>query len=490
MRFGPLCALALLVGVLSAPASAEDAARLNGLMRDYSVPVVALAEIDAAGRVDRTLLSSDGRTVRSDADLFSAGSISKVVAAFAALRLVEARQFDIDRPIDVHGWSLPPTAKGVTARMLLAHRGGANISSYPGWTAPHALPDIIASLNGATNGAGPAAFSSPPNERFAYSGAGFSIVQLALQEAAEESYARLVETQVFEPLGMRSATFEPPTDRVVAPADDQGQRIAPRIFAEQAAAGLYLSLDDLIRLARGLKDPSPILSAASVAEMRKASSRPLPLNELQIVLSQAMEPDLSRLRATSSYGLGLQIFRLRNDRLVVGHGGSTIGARAMMYVAPETGESIMGFAVGENGQAILADALCRWRHRVGGEHGTPRCLKLAQPLLVRAYRSGGFEGLSAEFEALYASNAYNMHDGVLLDVLSKVGDDASFSDAQRRHLLHRNWRAFPRSAATAAEMARLLVRQDQAEQARRWARRAMRLQPHEPDFDDLIAVAR
>ncbi len=64
--------------------------------------------------------------------LFQAGSISKAVAALAALHLVEAHKLDLDRDVNatLKSWHVPSnqfTTKPVTLRGLLSHTAGLTV---------------------------------------------------------------------------------------------------------------------------------------------------------------------------------------------------------------------------------------------------------------------------------------------------------------------------------------------------------------------------
>lgn len=174
--------------------------------------------------------------VRADAPdvQFQAGSVSKPVAAFTALRLGEAGEVDLDEGVNgrLVSWRLAD-GEGVTLRRLLTHTAGLGVPFCPGYEEGAELPTLVQVLDGAP----PAVTDSvrvetPPGSGFRYSGGGYALVQLLLEDVTGKPLAELARELVFEPLGMTDSTFE--------------QRAGHR-YPEQAAAGLWTTSADLAR---------------------------------------------------------------------------------------------------------------------------------------------------------------------------------------------------------------------------------------------------
>jgi CubicO group peptidase (beta-lactamase class C family) len=123
----------------------------------------------------------DERTV------FSAASNGKPLAAFAALRLVEAGTLSLDEPLRAAldaRWAAP-AGDGVTLRQVLTHTSG--LSNY--------LQDRARSPR------------FPPGAQFAYSGVGFMYLQHVIVAIADRPFEQAMRNLVFDPLGMTSSYF-------------------------------------------------------------------------------------------------------------------------------------------------------------------------------------------------------------------------------------------------------------------------------------------
>ena len=142
-----------------------------------------------------------GRAVKAN-DPVRIASISKLIMALTALRLMDEGKVNLDRDVsDYLGWTLRspyhPDAP-VTLAHLLSHRAG--LSDKAGYVIPLG-ESLEAKL------ADPAAWREvgPPGEAaFEYANLGSPLVATALEAASGERYDRLVERLVFAPLGVKA----------------------------------------------------------------------------------------------------------------------------------------------------------------------------------------------------------------------------------------------------------------------------------------------
>jgi CubicO group peptidase (beta-lactamase class C family) len=143
------------------------------------------------------------REVSAD-DPVRIASISKLVVAIGAMRLVEAGQLDLDADLsDLLGWPLshpqfPDTP--VTLRLLLSHRASlTDDAGYYGVPLDGELRDIVRD---------PRAWDSEhaPGSYFRYANLGFPLVASVMEKATGERFDRLMERLVLQPLDI-SACF-------------------------------------------------------------------------------------------------------------------------------------------------------------------------------------------------------------------------------------------------------------------------------------------
>jgi CubicO group peptidase (beta-lactamase class C family) len=135
-------------------------------------------------------------------------SAAKAVTAVGVLRLAARGVLDLDAdvralvPLDV------PGRVGPTLRQLLGHRGG--VVDPPGAFEPAtgpvpAVADVVA---GATTAhPGPVRVTAEPGSAFAYSDAGYCVVERAVEVATGESFTDVLHREVVAPLGLAATGF-------------------------------------------------------------------------------------------------------------------------------------------------------------------------------------------------------------------------------------------------------------------------------------------
>jgi len=142
-----------------------------------------------------------GRALEAN-DPVRIASISKLIMALTALRLVDEGKLDLTRDVsDYLGWKLRsshhPDAP-VTLAHLLSHRAG--LSDAAGYIIP--LGESLQAKF--TDPAAWREVSPPGAAAFEYANLGSPLVATVLEAASGERYDRLVERLVFKPLGVKA----------------------------------------------------------------------------------------------------------------------------------------------------------------------------------------------------------------------------------------------------------------------------------------------
>jgi CubicO group peptidase (beta-lactamase class C family) len=297
------------------------------------------------GVADRTT----GQPVTA-ATRFQAASLSKPVTAWGVLRLVESARIILDEPIvgRLRRWRPPPSpfdVDGITVRRLLSHTAGLSVHGYVGRTLDRTLPSIAASLAGETGDGFPVELLEAPGRGWLYSGGGYSLLQLLVEESTGRPFADYMQTEVLEPLGMTASSFRwSRTPQTARPHDAHGGPVPDFVFAEQAAAGLVTTAPDLARfLAAGLAGPRgepPGRGVLSPAGVR-----------LALTAAPATEG-----RWGLGYGLGLTP---GGDRLAY-HEGANRGWRAGLALLPDRRAGIALLANGDAGGAPIDAVVQQW----------------------------------------------------------------------------------------------------------------------------------
>jgi len=304
----------------------------------------ALAWVQGCGWADQ-----EQNTEVTAETVFNIGSISKTVAAWGVMKLVEDGKLALDTPVAPKGWQLPASefdGKGVTLRRMLSHTAGLSLHGYPGFWPPASVPTLLASLGGDTNGAGAVHIEFEPGTRWQYSGGGYTIAQLLVEEASGRPFAEFMQASVLVPLGMTRSAYGWTPEVLAAsatPYDENGVAL-PRggpCFAELAAAGFQTTAGDLAQFA-----------CAGMAHFR-ASDAPRVLKPETIELME------SPAAPATDWGLGYDVRTERGLRLV-GHGGANQGWMARLTLAPDSGDALVILTNGSNGNQLIGPLETLW----------------------------------------------------------------------------------------------------------------------------------
>jgi CubicO group peptidase (beta-lactamase class C family) len=337
-------------------------------MAHHKVPALSVAVVEDGKLVWAKAYGEAvaGGRPASTATLFQAASISKPVAAAAALTLVHRGRLSLDKPVNEYlsSWKLPESEftarQPVTLRHLLSHSGGTTVSGFPGYAAGDRLPLLRQVLSGAAPAnTKPILVDRLPGEAWRYSGGGTSVMQQMVEDVTRLPFASFMRETMLRPLGMSRSGYEQPLPQErqsqAAVAHDGGG--APlkgkwHTYPEQAAAGLWTTPTDLARFVtwvmKGLNDKSVSAEHKAVAAY---------LTQPQASLSPAPNQRM---------GLGFFLPGEGKAR-AFSHSGSNEGFRAYMIGYPETGQGAVIMTNSDNGVPLAQELL----RSIALEYGWP-----------------------------------------------------------------------------------------------------------------------
>ena len=193
--------------------------------------------------------------------LFQAGSISKPLAAMAALHLVQEGKLSLDTDVNTQltSWKVPASAAApaaiVTLRELLTHTAGFTVHGFPGYAAGASVPTLVQVLDGVSPAnTPPIRLEALPGARWQYSGGGYTVMQQLVLDVAKEPFPQLLHDTVLAPIGMTHSTYEQPLPAALQadaakPYTINGEPVpgGAHTYPEMAAAGLWTTPSDLVK---------------------------------------------------------------------------------------------------------------------------------------------------------------------------------------------------------------------------------------------------
>lgn len=354
-------------------------------MKFYRVPGVSVAVV-SGGRIEwargfgvKDVSTNEPVTTET---LFQAGSISKPVAALAALRLVQDGKLSLDEDVNAKlvSWKLPDNEftkeKKVTLRALLTHSAGLTVHGFPGYGDGETVPTLVQVLNG-EKPANTAAIrvDTVPGTLWRYSGGGYTIMQQMLVDVVKKPFPDIVKQLVLDPAGMKHSTYEQPLPATrakdAATAHIGGQPIKGRshIYPEMAAAGLWTTPTDLATL---------------IIELQKSYA-----GASNKIISKEMTAQMLT-RQFGTWGLGPDV-EVRGQTVEFSHGGSDEGFEAF-WSGFSDGRGVVVMTNGNRGTGLAMEIIASVAREYGWTEHPLRERELAKvdPKIYEAY-VGDFE---------------------------------------------------------------------------------------------------
>jgi CubicO group peptidase (beta-lactamase class C family) len=321
-------------------------------MKQYRVPGISIAVINGfeiEWEEGYGVKEIGGTEPVTPDTLFQAASISKPVAAVAALYYVEKGILSLDEDVNIRlrSWKVPEnqwTRKDkVTLRGLLSHTAGMTVSGFPGYEAGKELPSLLQILNGRK----PA--NTPPirvdievGSQYRYSGGGYTVLQQLLVDVMGRPFPQILQGVVLLKLDMGRSTYEQPLPPAWAGAAASGHRpdgsVVPgrwHTYPEMAAAGLWTTPYDLAQFAREIM----------LAKEGK-SDRVLSHVMVEMMLTPVKE----------GYGLGF-ILKGSGQDFQFSHSGGNEGFRCYLMAYPERGQGAVIMTNSDLGSNLTPEIL-------------------------------------------------------------------------------------------------------------------------------------
>lgn len=336
------------------------------LMTKYNISGAAVAVMES-GKI--TLVKGYGFADLGNAipmtenHLFNAASISKALTAWGIMRLVDSGKIDLDAPVNQYlsRWQLPDgewSAQDVSIRRLLSHTAGISMPSVPGFRWPMSLPGLVDILSGnyekstyAKEGTAVEIFYQP-GQGFHYSGGGFLILELVIEEVTGMPFKDFMKNEILDPLGMEKSQYgwdEKISKQMAVPYLSSGNIEDIFRFSGLAGSALHTSANDLSKW-----------MLAGAWENKELRSRVLSEDALVLMYSPVTETNRGDVEL-KQFGLGYFLEQsLGNFTLAASHSGDNAGWSARVLFAPNQGSGFVILTNSDNGGDLVKALSCLW----------------------------------------------------------------------------------------------------------------------------------
>lgn len=318
---------------------------------------------------------------------FSAASITKPITALLCHILEEKGLINLDDPIEKYlkRWHLPKSKftenNSPTWKQFFNHTSGTNQGGFADYYEGDTIPTIKQSLLGQIPRYDKEIeFLFSPGTDFEYSGGGYVIVQMALEDTFNKSIAELAKEHVFSPLGLKNTTMIQPNEKgfltnIALVHDENGNVIKTGIpiTPQVGASGLWSTPSDLA-----------LLSIEIQNALRNKNNRVISHRVAQKVT------EVTALKnAVGGWGYGWQKSFGYNNYGWFSCNGSNTGVGGSIFATMTDGNGFVFLANGEkkNRIPVIGQAqrkiltLMDWNKKPANEHVQEMLLSLKQKLI-------------------------------------------------------------------------------------------------------------
>ncbi len=347
--------------------------KLADRMKFYTTPGVSIAVIDK-GRVQWArgygLRETGGSEAITPETLFQGASISKPVAAMAALRLVQQGKLDIDEDVNrkLTSWKLPEneftSERKVTLRGLLSHSAGLTVHGFAGYASDEPAPTLVQVLNGVKPAnSKPIRVDIAPGIKYRYAGGGYVVLQQLLLDVTGKQFPLLMQETVLNKIRVTHSTYEQPLPKefwsnAAVGHGSNGEKVKGKwhTYPEMAAAGLWTTPTDLARLAIEIQ-----------RSLSGKSNRVLS----QDIVRQMLTPQLG------GWGLGFGLTG-KGPSASFSHGGANEGYQCRLVAYNHTGQGAVVMTNSDRGSLLAEEVLRSIAREYGWVDYVPKEKVLAQ----------------------------------------------------------------------------------------------------------------
>jgi CubicO group peptidase (beta-lactamase class C family) len=324
----------------------ENLSSITNRMSEYNIPALSLTIINH-GEIEWSDIYRNANFPEvhhlTCSSIFQAASLSKPVTFLAALRMYSAGKIDMDKNIQEYlkNFVLPKGKQTddnpVTFRNIFSHTSGISPGGYEGYARNLPMPSDLDILRGNAGVNSPAIeVIAPPNEKLAYSGGGYTLAELALQDIFNDKFSNIMQKWILEPAGMKHSEFTQPLSasdsiRVAKGHTSSGELIEGgwKNYPEQAAAGLWSNSIDLakflIEIYKAYQGNSSIFSQSDIKSI------------------------ISDERDGHVYGF---LLNRSGDDISITHYGGNAGYRTGMTISLTSGNGLVYLINSDNGGAL------------------------------------------------------------------------------------------------------------------------------------------
>ncbi|MEJ2637543.1 MAG: serine hydrolase [Calditrichia bacterium] len=263
-------------------------------------------------------------------------SVTKTFTALAIMQLQDKGLLDINQPLNRYLPRFHPKTRGedleqLTVKSVITHSSGIQTDIFKNSDlASGKYTDVLEFINETY-------LLYPPGMVESYSNSGYNILGHLIKEVSRQDYPEYIHKNIFVPLGMNHSGFIMDSLENRTRIYSGGKRIPEYGFRDIASGGIYTSLNDFIKYARGLSDAYKGLNSSFI---KTATIRDMFTLQSDNVLIESNKK-------------GLGWFMFKNDSVfAVTHAGDAAWGHALICLIPEKNSAVLILINSAEGESL------------------------------------------------------------------------------------------------------------------------------------------
>jgi CubicO group peptidase (beta-lactamase class C family) len=300
----------------------------------------------------------EAKCLMTDTTVTNFASISKSVTATGIMILDQRKIIDINKPVESYltTWNLPSTGydkSEVTVKNILNHRAGLSLMSVPFSDCDSTLLTPKEVLEGKNAENEPVHVKTKPDSAWMYSGGGYTMLELMIEDITGESFNSFMERNLFSPLNMRNSTFEYAQPDQLCKAkhyNEEGHLIRPYYTVGSAAGGLNSTVKDMA------------LFSQELISMHWGKSHLLSKEYFDKMTTTLTPVDLSPFGINEggiACGLGLFVHKTMDDTVIY-HSGGNPGVISYFITSLDKRKTLVLVSNSDNAKPLVQQVLELW----------------------------------------------------------------------------------------------------------------------------------
>ena len=283
--------------------------------------------------------------------VFNFGSIGKVLTGWGIMRLVEQGKLNLDAPVNIYLKrfqlrSLEYDVQEVTLRRLLSHTAGLTVHGFRDYSQRRQVPSLEDVLNGKNQTDGKVVLFQAPGVGYKYSGGGYVLLQMVIEDVSGEPFSQFIAREVTEPLGMPilNWTWTPEISAMApVPYGPQQEALGYRQLASQAIGSEITTVPEFARFV-----------AASVSgDNGEAPGR-------GVLLPETIAAMIEKQPNAQNTGLAYGVTPVKGG-VILQHFGANPGWSAFFSIDTALGDGLVMATNSSNGFPLCATVQNLWK---------------------------------------------------------------------------------------------------------------------------------